>query len=43
MKKSTGYEFKDLDCFVHVARSGSISAASRHSGQPKATVSHQIR
>ena len=43
MNNTGGYELKDLACFVLVAREGSISAASRQSGQPKATVSYQIR
>lgn len=36
-------ELKDLSCFALVARSGSISAAARSSGLPKATISHRIR
>ena len=43
MNNTGGYELKDLACFVLVAREGSISAASRQSGLPKATVSYQIR
>lgn len=36
-------QLKDVNTFLQIASSGSLSAAARASGKPKATISHQLR
>ena len=37
------YDLKDIDCFMQVARTGSMTKAALHSNVPKATLSLRIR
>lgn len=37
------YELKDIQCFVQLARAGSLTRASMTYNLPKATLSHQLR
>lgn len=37
------YDLKDIECFMQVARSGSMTKAALHSNVPKATLSLRIR